>query len=108
MRGIVPERADGAHRPSRTHRRSKMALTPLAIATAAIDVPGYMQLATASALNSSTKLQVVHFNLSRSRAFYIRASLLQTHEMLFDADNHAFRVFGGEPSRYSRLETHPK
>ncbi|HEY1089896.1 MAG TPA: IS21 family transposase, partial [Burkholderiaceae bacterium] len=46
-----------------------------------------------------TKLQVAHFKLSHSRAFYIRAYLLQTHEMLFDAHNHAFRVFGGVPKR---------
>lgn len=32
-----------------------------------------------------TKLQVAHFKLSHSRAFYLRAYLLQTHEMLFDA-----------------------
>jgi hypothetical protein len=38
---------------SRTHRRSRFALTPWAIATAAIDMPGCMQLATALALNSS-------------------------------------------------------
>nr|WP_228121893.1 hypothetical protein [Variovorax paradoxus] len=38
---------------SRTHRRSRFALTPWAIATAAIDMPGCMQLATAFALNSS-------------------------------------------------------
>ena len=44
-----------------------------------------------------TKLQVAHFKLSHSRAFYLRAYLLQTHEMLFDAHNHAFRVLGGVP-----------
>ena len=42
-----------------------------------------------------TKLQVAHFKLSNSRAFYLRAYLLQTHEMLFDAHAHAFAVFGG-------------
>jgi transposase len=41
-----------------------------------------------------TKLQVAHFKLSYSRAFIVRAYLLQTHEMLFDAHNHAFRVLG--------------
>lgn len=46
-----------------------------------------------------TKLQVAHFKLSHSRAFYLRAYPLQTHEMLFDAHNHAFRVFGGVPRR---------
>ena len=54
-----------------------------------------------------TKLQVAHFKLSHSRAFYIRAYLLQTHEMLFDAHNHAFRVFGGVPKRgiYDNMKT---
>ncbi|WIV96992.1 IS21 family transposase [Kinneretia aquatilis] len=54
-----------------------------------------------------TKLQVAHFKLSHSRAFYIRAYLLQTHEMLFDAHNHAFRVFGGVPRRgiYDNMKT---
>ena len=37
--------------------------------------------------------------LCYSRAFIIRAYLLQTHEMLFDAHNHAFRVLGGVPRR---------
>ena len=31
------------------------------------------------------KLQVAHIKLSHSRAFIVRAYLLQTHEMLFDA-----------------------
>ena len=44
-----------------------------------------------------TKLQVAHFKLSYCRAFMLRAYLLQTHEMLFDAHNHAFRVLGGVP-----------
>ena len=46
-----------------------------------------------------TKLQIAHFKLSHSRAFYLRAYLLQTHEMLFDAHNHAFAMFGGVPAR---------
>jgi transposase len=46
-----------------------------------------------------TKLQVAHVKLSYSRAFTVRAYLLQTHEMLFDAHNHAFRVLGGVPRR---------
>ena len=46
-----------------------------------------------------TKLQVAHFKLSYSRAFLVRACLLQPHEMLFDAHNHAFRVLGGVPRR---------
>ncbi len=49
--------------------------------------------------NERTKLQVAHTKLSYSRAFIVRAYLLQTHEMLFDAHNHAFRVFGGVPRR---------
>jgi transposase len=44
------------------------------------------------------KLQVAHF---------IRAYLLQTHEMLFDAHYHAFRVLGGVPRRgiYDNMRT---
>ena len=45
------------------------------------------------------KLRVAHIKLSHSRAFLIRAYLLQTHEMLFDAHWHGFRVFGGVPGR---------
>ena len=45
------------------------------------------------------KLQVAHIKLSHSRAFLLRAYPLQTHEMLFDAHWHAFRVFGGVPER---------
>lgn len=54
-----------------------------------------------------TKLQVAHIKLSHSRAFLVRAYLLQTHEMLFDAHWHAFRVFGGVPSRgiYDNMKT---
>ena len=46
-----------------------------------------------------TKLQVAHIKLSHSRAFLLRAYPLQTHEMLFDAHVHGFRVFGGVPGR---------
>ena len=46
-----------------------------------------------------TKLQVAHTKLSHSRAFIVRAYLLQTHEMLFDALTQAFRVLGGVPQR---------
>jgi transposase len=46
-----------------------------------------------------TKLQVAHIKLSHSPAFLLRAYLLQTHEMLFDAHWHGFRVFGGVPGR---------
>jgi len=54
-----------------------------------------------------TKLQVAQFKLSYSRAFTLRAYLLQTHEMLFDAHNHAFRLLGGVPRRgiYDNMKT---
>src|SRR5690606_25387484 len=54
-----------------------------------------------------TKLQVAHLKLSYSRAFIVRAYPLQTHEMLFDAHNHAFRVLGGVPRRgiYDNMRT---
>jgi transposase len=57
--------------------------------------------------SARVKLQVAHFKLCHSRAFFIRAYLLQTHEMLFDAHNHAFRVFGGVPRRgiYDNMRT---
>ena len=55
----------------------------------------------------STKVQVAHFKLCHSRAFFLRAYLTQTHEMLFDAHNHAFRVLGGIPERgiYDNMKT---
>jgi len=55
----------------------------------------------------NTKLQVAHFKLSHSRAFFLRAYLTQTHEMLFDAHYHAFEVFGGIPERglYDNMKT---
>jgi transposase len=53
----------------------------------------------AAIAGETTKLQVAHIKLSHSRAFLLRAYLLQTHEMLFDAHWHAFRVFGGVPRR---------
>lgn len=54
-----------------------------------------------------TKLQIAHFKLSHSRAFFLRAYPLQTHEMLFDAHNHAFAAFGGVPARgiYDNMKT---
>jgi transposase len=54
-----------------------------------------------------TKLQVAHFKLSYSRAFFLRAYLLQTHEMLFDAHHHAFEAWGGIPERgiYDNMKT---
>jgi transposase len=54
-----------------------------------------------------TKLQVAHMKLAHSRAFVVRAYLLQTHEMLFDAHWHGFRVLGGVPGRgiYDNMRT---
>ena len=54
-----------------------------------------------------TKLQVAHIKLSHCRAFLLRAYPLQTHEMLFDAHWHGFRVFGGVPGRgiYDNMRT---
>ena len=54
-----------------------------------------------------TKLQIAHFKLSYSRAFYLRAYPTQTHEMLFDAHNHAFKFLGGVPERglYDNMKT---
>ena len=46
-----------------------------------------------------TKLQVAQLKLAYSRAFILRAYPLQTHEMLFDAHLHAFRLLGGVPHR---------
>ena len=48
-----------------------------------------------------------HIKLSHSRAFLVRAYLLQTHEMLFDAHWHGFRVLGGVPERgiYDNMKT---
>ena len=53
------------------------------------------------------KLQVAHTKLSHSRVFVVRAYPLQTHEMLFDAHFHAFRVLGGIPGRgiYDNMKT---
>ncbi len=61
----------------------------------------------AALVGENTKLQVAHIKLSHSRAFLLRAYLLQTHEMLFDAHWHAFRVFGGVPGRgiYDNMKT---
>ena len=44
-----------------------------------------------------TKLQVAQFKLCFSRAFMLRAYPLQTHEMLYDAHNHALAALGGVP-----------
>ena len=54
-----------------------------------------------------TRLQVAQFKLCHSRAFVLRAYPLQTHEMLFDAHNHAFRMLGGVARRglYDNMKT---
>ena len=54
----------------------------------------------------STKLQIAHF-ISYSLAFFMRAYLTQSHEMLFDAHYHAFTAFGGIPERgiYDNMKT---
>ena len=54
-----------------------------------------------------TKLQVAQFKLSYSRAFMLRAYPMQTHEMLFDAHNHALAALGGVPRRgiYDNMKT---
>ena len=44
-------------------------------------------------------LQMAHIKVSHSRAFLLRAYVLQTHEMLFDAHWHGYRVVGGVPAR---------
>jgi transposase len=55
----------------------------------------------------STKLQIAHFKLCHSRAYFMRAYLTQSHEMLFDAHYHAFAAFGGIPERgiYDNMKT---
>ena len=55
----------------------------------------------------STKLQVAQFKLCHSRAFMLRAYMLQTHEMLFDAHNHALVALGGVAERgiYDNMKT---
>ena len=55
----------------------------------------------------NTKLQIAHFKLSHSRAFMLRAYLLQTHEMLFDAHYHCLKTLGGIPERgiYDNMKT---
>ena len=47
------------------------------------------------------------FKLSHSRAFVLRAYWKQSHEMLFDAHNQAFALFGGVPRRgiYDNMKT---
>ena len=54
-----------------------------------------------------TKLQVAHFKLAHSRVFILRAYLLQTHEMLFDAHHHCLTALGGVARRgiYDNMKT---
>jgi transposase len=59
-------------------------------------------------LGERTKLQIAHIKLSHSRAFLLRAYLLQTREMLFDAHWHGFRVFGGVPGAASMTTCAPR
>lgn len=54
-----------------------------------------------------SKLQLADIKPSHSRAFLVRAYLLQTHEMLFDAHWHGFRVFGGIPERGIHVQQAP-
>ena len=53
------------------------------------------------------KVMVAQFKLCYSRAFMLRAYPLQTHEMLFDAHNHALAALGGIPQRgiYDNMKT---
>lgn len=50
---------------------------------------------------------MAHIKQSHSRAILVQAYLLQTHEMLFDAHWHGFRVFGDVPERgiYDYMKT---
>ena len=43
------------------------------------------------------KVNVAQFKLCHSRAFILRVYPLQTHEMLFEAHNHAITLLGGVP-----------
>ena len=56
---------------------------------------------------AKVKLQMTHFKLSNSRVFLLRTYYSQSHEMLFDAHNHAFRVFQSVPERgiYDNMKT---
>jgi transposase len=53
------------------------------------------------------RLQIAQFKLCHSRAFFLRAYPLQTHEMLFDAHHYAFVAWGGIPRRgiYDNMKT---
>ncbi len=53
------------------------------------------------------RLEVAHIKLAASRAFWLVAYPMQSHEMLFDAHTRAFAAFGGVPRRgiYDNMKT---
>ncbi len=53
------------------------------------------------------RLEVAHCKLASSRAFWLTAYPMQSHEMLFDAHTRAFTAFGGVPRRgiYDNMKT---
>ncbi len=53
------------------------------------------------------RLEVAHMKLAASRAFWLVAYPLQSHEMLFDAHARSFAAFGGVPRRgiYDNMKT---
>lgn len=53
------------------------------------------------------RLELAHVKLAASRAFWLVAYPLQSHEMLFDAHTRAFSAFGGIPRRgiYDNMRT---
>jgi len=53
------------------------------------------------------RLEVAHAKLAASRAFWLVAYPMQSHEMLFDAHARAFAAFGGVPRRgiYDNMKT---
>jgi len=55
----------------------------------------------------TTTVKVAHVRLCHSRMFLLRAYPRETQEMVFDARDHAFRLFGGAPKRgiYDNMTT---
>jgi transposase len=53
------------------------------------------------------RLEVAHCKLASSRAFWLVAYFMQSHEMLFDAHTRSFAAFGGIPRRgiYDNMKT---
>ena len=53
------------------------------------------------------RLEVAHLKLASSRAFWLVAYFIQSHEMLFDAHARAFAALGGVPRRgiYDNMKT---